>query len=1022
MRMTHIHGHSTYSFLDGYGTVDQIAARIISLGHTASAVTDHGNIFAHVPMQKAYKKAGLKAIFGCEFYVVDNMTDRTKYNPSLGADGFPHATIVAVTQKGYDNLLKLVTIASSEGYYYKPRIDWKTIAKYQDGIAVLSGCVGGYPSRLLLGEKGIEGAHQFVEERMQQIERYFVEIVPEPGLGISHSTTPQLIQIAADLRCPLVMTSDAHFPCPADHWAQDTLLMVGLNKKVTDVRTLKLPDYQYYCTAEELLQRGMECTGGLYKDELIAAMAISADIADACEVEIPMAKSVAFPGAVGKDPSVVLRQWVEEGFADRKAMGLVPPAREQEYRDRIEREFKTIAGKGFADYLLTLTFICRWAKEQDSLVMNRGSAGGCLLLWVLSCGETDSIAHELSFERFYDDTRTDPPDVDVDFETEFRENVIDFIFDAFGSENCSQVAALTLLRAKNAVADIASVYGIPRSEYDALSAKLDSKDDGFDAQIEAVEDEGALQVLASYPILRRAAELIGQCRNQSINAAGFVISAEPLNNVVATIKTPGKHAFSSVDKHGAGDIGLLKFDLLGVAAFDVIGKAMRKIYGGETNCTHRLYTLPLDDPAVYDTAKSGKIAGVFQLDGAAIRVAQEIGLDTFEELYACSALCRPGAMDHVPLYKNNKYDKVAFDAYLSSIHPIAAGIVRDTYGVLLYQEQVMRICKELAGMPWPQVNKLRKRISAASFNGHALGREYGDDFTNGCLANGVSPKETHDWWEAIKKHGVYSFNKSHCVTYGIVGYWMLWLKTYHPSAYYEAYLNVEGASSSRNELLMKRLVAEYREGGGAVCIIDPMLSKQGFTSPLEGLIVGGWQNLRGVGDKVAEEIVAAGPYENWKEVKKAADEGRFPMHLYYKVFETGITKDRDFSPQATIQLASWAPVEATDKCDAETREEYKLARPGHMPDRSVSGDITVGGYVTARHIKGRTGSFKGETILWGLEDETGIITLRVPSKHITTLGQRVKKEMKIGDYIAAQGWWAGDVLFMKDFVRISRRE
>ena len=757
-----------------------------------------------------------------------------------------------------------------------------------------------------------------------------------------------------------------------------------------------------------------------------------------------------------------------------------------------------------------------------------------------------------------------------------------------------------------------------------------------------------------------------------------------LHNVIATIKTPNKHAFSSVDKHGAGDIGLLKFDLLGVAAFDVIGKAIRKIYGDEDKSTHRLYTLPLNDPAVYETAKSGRVAGVFQLDGAAIRVASEIGLDTFEELYACSALCRPGAMDHVPLYKRNKYNKESFDTYLSSIHPIAAGIVRDTYGVLLYQEQVMRICKEMASMPWSQVNKLRKRISAASFNGHALGREYGDDFLSGCIANGVSAREATSWWEAIKKHGVYcvsgdtiidrgssgkhgggritiaeyyhatrekeyvprpergplamqnrytafaakfrggkcsilqmdedmrirpgsvkdvvhnglqttytittydnnsirvtanhrmltqrgyvrcdelntddylfqmaeyektvitsqfkwgqtpadncrivqdradgrceccnteyssrfeiahildyndcgndydiyhspdnlrwlcnschkaidyqkgervkrwskgrdvymtqiesiveygieetycmvmdteqhnfiannyvshnSFNKSHCVTYGIVGYWMLWLKTYHPSAYYEAYLNVEGSSSSKNEMLMKRLISEYRAIGGIVSIIEPMLSTESFSSPTEGLIVGGWANLRGVGSKQAKEIMDAGPYDDWIDVKKAADDNRFPKHIYYKIFETGITKDRDFSPQATVQLASWAPVEVTDIADAEVREQYHLMRPGNMPSYSMSGDANIAGYVTVRHIKGRTGSFKGETILWGLEDETGMVVFRVPNKNLTTLGQRVKKELKVGDYIAAQGWWAGDVLFLRDFVLISRRD
>ena len=1012
MNYVNLHGHSTYSFLDGYGTPEQIAERLKSLGQTAAALTDHGNVFGHVQWQKQLTKAGLKPLFGCEFYIVSDISVRDRYDPVLDIDGFPHVTIFALTQKGYENLIKMVTFAQTEGFYRKPRIDWPTLAKHQEGLVVLSGCVGGQPCRLINSQRE-EDAVEFIFNRRNEIEHYYIELVPEPGLDISHSSLPILIQVARELNIPMVVTSDAHFPKPSDYKYQDLMLAIQLRKKVSDER-LRLPDFQYYCSAEELLERTRMCLSDsmFNEEEIRKAIEFSAHLAEKATAEVPMGKPVSFWNKQGRDANDILRDAIAAGIDKRLKDGQLDASRLHEYIDRAKRETDLIISKGFADYILTITDICLWVKQQNGLVMCRGSAGGCLILWILGCSETDSIAHDLSFERFYDHTRPDPPDIDVDFEIKMRGKVIDYIYDKYGKDKCSQIAAITLMRARNSLTDVADAYGIPKGEYTALSQLLDSKDDDVETQIEALTDSAARGVLAKHPLLHDAIPLVGQCRNQTVNAAGMLISADPLDKIIAT-GTFGKDTIvSSVDKHGAADLGFLKLDILAVAAYDVLADSVR--LAGKT--MDWLYKLKFDDKGVYETGRAGHVAGVFQLDGAALIVAHQIGLDRFEELYACSALCRPGAMQFVDLYKNNKRNNIAFDNYMSQIHPIAADIVRPTYGVLLYQEQVMRMCKEMAGMDWPTVHKMRKRIAAASFNGHALGSEYGDPFINGCIENGVSQQEAEHWWDAIKAHGIYSFNKAHCVTYGIVGYWMLYMKTYYPEQYFQAFLAHEGASLQSNELLMKRLIKEYTNMGGKMIMLDYETSKATFSSPEPGVIVGGWGNIKGIGSSTAhnlELMTMRGRFKSWFDV-----ESYVPRSVWNALSDSGVIHEDILRPGVVGELAPWMPVQMTEEYDAENREKFNLLRPSELPDYMISNDVMVGGYITARHKKARTGAFKGEQIIYVIEDETGQAIARVPNKDLGTVGIKCR-EMKLGDYVALRAWWSGDTLYIRDFVKIS---
>lgn len=1020
MAFVDLHGHTTYSFLDGYGTPKQLAKRLKSLGRTACAITDHGNIVGHVDYEKNMAAAGIKPIFGCEFYVVDDMTNRgDRYIPSLGADANPHVTVVAMNQAGYANLTKLSTLSYSEGFYHKPRIDWKTLARYQEGLCVLSGCVGGFPSRLILG-KGAEAAYDFVRERVSQIEHYYVELIPVPGLGISMQTFPLLMDIARDLNVPWVMTSDPHFPAPEDHMAEDTLVAIGMRTTVDDPkRTVKLASFHYYCTDEELMARARDTMFGLWtpehERECQEAMDNSGLIAEMCNVEIPKAKPLLYPGTdvASGGAAAMLWSWIEEGFQFRLKQGKLPPDRLHEYRERATMEFNLLRDKDFCDYILALADICRWAKAQDTLVMCRGSAGGCLVLWLIGASETDSIFLDLDFNRFMDVTRNDPPDIDVDFEVSMKERVYEYIANKYGREKVCQILALSLVRARVAVQDVASAHGIPREEYSALSARLDSKDDDVDKQIEGTDDPLALAVLEKYPIFRMIDQIVGQARNSTIHAAGVLISSEPLSGQIAIMEQPGKPRVSSVDKHGAAYLNYLKLDLLMVSAYDVLADAVRKIGANMA----WLYSLPYDDAAVYRLAQTGKVAGVFQLDGAAIRIGHEIRLDVFEELIAASALCRPGAVEHVPTYKRNKFDDRAFASYTASIHPIAQRNVAKTYGILIYQEQVMRMCNQMGNMPMSQVHKLRKRIASASFHGFALGPEYGDTFFAGCAANGVSKSEAAYWWHAIKAHGIYSFNRAHAATYAIVGYWMLYMKTHYPDAYFESYLKHEGESSSRNELLMKRLIADYRAQGGEIVLLDPRISRKSFHSPRPGAIVGGWANIVGIGSTQADAIVKNGPYRDWEHVRS-----KLPAGLYYKLHEAGITGQVTFDQQAVVELAPWMPIIHTGPEERRLREGFRMASPAALTyDVKSDRNVVVCGYVCARQIKARTGSFKGEQIIYTVEDEDGAAEWRVSAKN-TELAARVKASVKKGDFVAVEGWWSGQQLFVKDFSVLKRRQ
>lgn len=992
-----LHGHTCFSFLDGMGRPDQICQRIVNLQQTAVACTDHGNVHAHIPFAKAAKKHNLKVIFGLEAYVVPDIGDRSPVLQTKGAGSFPHITLLARTQQGYHNLMKLHK-ESWDNVYYKPRIDYSMLWKYQEGLTVLSGCVGGLPLSYIREDR-IDDCVKHMSDMKRNIEHYYAEFIPSPDYGIPGYVLSKLAEIAYDLRIAPVMTSDAHFPTPADHITEDIMLCVGTGQRLHDrPRKMQLAGYHYYGDIQDLIERTIAMEFNANPEWFQHAIENTTRIADACEnVEIPKAGKFQFIGLeLNETAESKLWKLIMQGAMKRMQQGQLPAEQNDVYYQRASYEYNILKTKGFCDYVLAVNDIVQNGKQNNEIVMLRGSAAGCLLFWLMGTSETDSMKHGLSFERFFDMNRNDPPDVDMDFESRKRDSHINFVFNKYGTNNCAQISNVSKIKAKQAVQDTARVLGIPRSEYQPLAAALDSADEEVEKQIDAIEEPSALEVLSLYPQIRLAAGIVGQYRQSSIHAAGIIISPDELSNSVGVANNKNGRQVVSMDKRGASDLGYLKMDMLSVNALDIVAETVRKI-GLPVSA---LYDLPLDDPNVYRTANAGKLAGVFQLSGgSALRVSRKIGLDSFQDLYAASALCRPGPSELVEVYADNKHNPEQFEKYCSMFHPVIQDIVKDTFGVMIYQEQVMRIARELAGFEWVDVHKLRKgiqdKLGLIPGSGPIWESEWKTKFVEGCMRNNIIDEQQVLYvWENIKKYGGYGFNKSHACVYGQISYWMLYLKTYYADVFYETYLQLESTNVTK-----KSLVREYTESGGNVMLFDLDNPKAHFNCISPKRIVGGFADLKGIGDITVSNALEKG--QKGTAFIQALGEG-----IARQIQDTGALSGQ-WNTQRLIALAPWFPVPATGFVERQFNDGSfsRIADILEWLGTPSNSDILTMGYLTEVEID-------EEKIFFVLEDEGGMLLCRVPMKRVAEL-KPMFGNMRVGDYVAFSGWFSGEILFLK---------
>ncbi|CAB4690679.1 MAG: DNA polymerase III subunit alpha [Actinobacteria bacterium] len=759
----HLHVHSEYSILDGACRIPDLVARAAQYEMPAVTLTDHGSMAGAVQLFKNAKGTGVKPVIGCEVYVAEDRRAQAK--------GYAHLTLLAADNVGYSNLIKLSSLGFLEGYYYKPRVDWELLSQHSQGIIALSGCLSGRVSRAL--EENRPGDAHAELDRLTQIfgrDNTYVEL-QNAHLEVQARILPQLVELAKTAGLPTVATGDVHYLRHDDARAHEALLCIQSGDSLKNPNHWKFDtDHFYFKSAAEM---ALDFPG---QDE---AMRRTLEIADRCNVELALGNILLphFPTPDGRDAFEYLVELCERGLAKR--YGDVTPA----LVERLQFELKTIKEMGFADYFLIVGDFVSFAKGNGIGVgPGRGSAAGSIVAYCLEITDIDPIRYDLLFERFLNPGRKSMPDIDIDFAVEGRERVINYVAEKYGRDRVAQIITFSTMAARAAVRDAGRVLEIPYSVVDRI-AKLIPEGPGQTLTECMKPGQELRKAVDTDPTAREIVDLAqpleGLTRADSIHAAGVVIGAEPLINVVP-LQQKGSDS-EVVTQFPMGDVealGLLKMDFLGLRNLDVIDKAVALIGGGLD-----ITTLPLDDKKTYEMLARGEATGVFQFESSGMREAlRQVKPTEFEDLIALVALYRPGPMQYIPNYAARKAGREA----VTFLDPRLKAVTGGTYGISIYQEQSMEIAKMIGGFSPAEADDLRKAIGKKI---HELMASLKDKFIEGAIGNNTSDSVARQLWDDIEKSQDYSFNKSHAACYALISYRTAWLRANHPCEYMAALIS-----------------------------------------------------------------------------------------------------------------------------------------------------------------------------------------------------------------------------------------
>ncbi len=757
----HLHVHSEFSILDGACRIPALAARAAELEMPAVGLTDHGSLAGAVDLVKAAKQHGVKPILGCEVYVADDRKAQQK--------GYAHLTLLAETNEGYANLIKLSSLGYLEGYYYKPRVDWELLDRHSTGLVALSGCLSGRVCKAL--EEGRADDAEGELDRLTTIfskDNVYVEM-QNAHLDVQQRINPLLLQLAEKRGLPVVATGDVHYLRHEDARAHEALLCIQSGDSLKNPNHWKFDtDHFYFKTQEEML-------GDFPGQE--AALRRTLEIAERCTVEIELGRILLphFPVPDERDPFDYLVELCEKGLGRR--YDKIGP----ELRERLQFELKTIREMGFADYFLIVADFIGFAKRNGvSVGPGRGSAAGSLVAYCLEITDIDPIRYDLLFERFLNPGRKSMPDIDIDFAVDGRERVINYVREKYGSDRVAQIITFGTMAARAAVRDAGRVLEIPYGVVDKV-AKLIPEGPG--QTLEDCLSSGDLKdAYDADPVVREILDLAkpleGLTRQDSIHAAGVVIGAEPLMNIVPLQqKGVDQEIVTQFSMNTVEALGLLKMDFLGLRNLDVIDKACALIGSLDIG------SIPLDDKKTYAMLARGEATGVFQFESSGMRDAlKQVKPTVFEDLIALVALYRPGPMQHIPAYarRKNGLEPITYP------DPRLKEITSNSYGICIYQEQYMDIAKKIAGFSPAEADDLRKAIGKKI---HSLMASLKGKFLEGAASNGLSVATANALWADMEQAQDYSFNKSHAACYALIAYRTAWLKAHHPKEYMAALIS-----------------------------------------------------------------------------------------------------------------------------------------------------------------------------------------------------------------------------------------
>jgi DNA polymerase III subunit alpha len=837
--------------LDGAARVDDLFAEAARMGMPALAMTDHGYLFGAVDFYLAGKKHGVKPILGMESYLAPG--SRYEKQRRDTAEPYSHLTILAENQTGYANLLKLASLASIEGYFYKPRMDRELFARYHEGLIATTGCLGGEVPQAILKDDLPRARKLAAEFRdLFGAGNYFAEL-GDHGLSEQRRVNRELVAIAKDLGIPLLAANDLHYTHRQHARAHEVLLCIQTGATLADPKRFKFEGDQYY------LKSPAEMRSLFPADEFPDACDNTLLVAERCEVRLEFGnnKLPRFDVPEGHDLESWLRHEVERGARERYGDPIPPEAVE-----RIDYELSVINQLGFAGYFLIVTDLCRHAREHGIRVgPGRGSAAGSCVSYCLRITDLDPIAYGLMFERFLNPERREMPDIDLDFDERRRGDMIRYATEKYGEDHVAQIVTFSTIKAKQAIRDSARVLGFPYKLGDDLAKMMPPPVLGKEwplaeaYKLSADLRENRQGHLDARGVLETAEGLEGLRRQWGVHAAAVVISRDPLIEHVPVMKREADGAvITQYEMNGVAKLGLLKMDFLGLRNLTVLDDTVKHLRARGIELD--LGKLPTDDAKTFTMLCRGDSDGVFQMESEGVRrILRQLKPDRFEDIVAVIALYRPGPMEQIPNYVRGKQDPSG----IRHLHPLMAEITADTYGVMVYQEQIITLLQKVAGYTAGEADIVRKAIGKKI---DALMRKEEPRFLAGCKERGLTADQAQTLWRLIQPFAGYSFNRAHAAGYGVVTWQTAYLRAHHPVEYMAALLtSVKDDKDARPKYL-----GSCRRMGITVLPPDVNDSDSDFTPAAEAgaergappsAIRYGLSAVRNVGEQVVEGIVAA---------------------------------------------------------------------------------------------------------------------------------------------------------------------
>ncbi len=833
---THLHVHTEYSLLDGVIRIKDLVAKLQESNMSACAITDHGVMYGAIKFFDEMKKAGLKPIIGCEVYIAP----RTRHEKESNIDNkYYHMTLIAQNEKGYKNLLKIVSIGHMEGYYYKPRVDKEILEKYNDGIICLSGCLGGVLSKhLKQGQKEIALENAKYYSNIFK-DRFYVE-VQRGGYEEEELVNTGLIEIAKELNLPLVATADAHYLNKGDNQLQEVIWCIADGKTIDDPTHRKAySDYTYILNEQEMRERFADIPEAVDNTQVIV------DSIEDYSVKFGRVEPVYGHLPEGLSPKELLKKLAYEGCTTNYGEMTQP------LQERIDYELKVIDDKGYNDYFLIVQDIVNFCRRNDIVVSMRGSGTGSVVAYNIGITSIDPIGWELYFERFLNPERPSAPDFDIDMEDRQRDKVIQFVIDEFGVDSVKQIITFSKLQTRQAIRDISRVLKIDLSIADKLSKMVEvqfGKTKPIDYMIE--HNPEFKEIIESDPKVLEMAEMVrklaGLARGVSVHACGIIITPSHVVEYVP-IQRDAHNEGIGITQYEFGElegVGLMKFDFLGLRNLNVIGTTLKKIKA-TTGKTIDLLRLDWKDKKAFKVIQNCETVGVFQMEGEGMkRTIRLIIPDTMEDICYLLAAYRPGPMEFIPTFADVKHGRDT----VHYLFPELESILKITNGVITYQEQVIRIAVDIAGYSMGEADALRKAMGKKKMD---VMEQEKPKFIQGAIDKGFAEDKVKELWELLVKFANYGFNKAHSAMYATVAYWTAYLKGHYPLQFMAALL--EGDLDNFN-----RVVIDMEECSRlGFKLLPPDINNSGYYFTIEGKdsIRFGLAAIKNVGKDIMKTIV-----------------------------------------------------------------------------------------------------------------------------------------------------------------------